>query len=100
MKKITKPDWVGLRALYLLIASDTSAAQSPEVYRIMSYYTRQYGNDAVDRAICAIARDNAWRNTFDNPHAAFTRKLDQSIRITQRDEDFQEPIHDITKDIT
>lgn len=100
MKKITKSDWVGLRALYLLIASDASAAQSPEVCRIMSYYTQQYGNDAIDRAICEMAKDNAWRNTFDNESVAFARRLDSAIKISGRDGEFQEIFYDITKDMT
>ena len=98
MRGITKPDWVGLRALYLLLASDTSAALSPEVQRIIRYYREKYSTEIFYPAMAAIAKDNAWRGTFSDPQVAFARKLDQSIRITQRAEEFPEAIQDITKE--
>jgi hypothetical protein len=96
--KATESDWVGMRALYLLLATDTSAAQSPEVARIINYYQRKYGSDAVLQFNSSLARDNAWRGTFSDPNAAFARRLDQSIFITQKEVDFPEPIQDVTKE--
>jgi len=98
MKKITKPDWVGLRALYLILTPDSSAALSPEVNRIIEYYRRKYGSNAMYPAMAAIAKDNAWRGTFEDPSVGFARRLDSSIHITRQDKDFPEAIHDITKD--
>jgi hypothetical protein len=96
--KVSKPDWVGIRALYLLLASDTSAALSPEVQRIIRYYREKYSTEIFYPAMAAIARDNAWRNTFSDPQVAFARKINQSIHVTQRDEEFLEKIRDITKE--
>ena len=79
---ITESDWVGMRALYLLLATDASAAQSPEVVRIMNFYRKKHGTEAFYPAMAAIAKDNAWRNTFDNPSVMFARTLDRSIQKT------------------
>lgn len=97
MKKITKSDWVGLRSLYLLLASDSSAALSPEVNRIIEHYRRKYDSNTMYPAMAAIARDNAWRGTFADPSVGFARRLDSSIHITNQDKEFPEAIHDITK---
>jgi hypothetical protein len=100
MKKITKPDWVGLRSLYLLLASDTSAAQSPEVVRIIEYYRNKYGSDVMYPAMERLTKDNAWRGTFSDPNVAFARRLDSAIKISRRDGEFQEIFYDIKKDMT
>ena len=97
---ITKSDWVGMRALYLLLASDPSAAQSHEVVRIMNFYRDKYGTNGFYPAIAAIAKDNAQRNTFSDPSVMFGRNLDRSIKVTQRPEDFPEVITDVTKETT
>ena len=76
---IAESDWVGMRALYLLLATDTSAAQSPEVVRIMNFWRRKYGTNVFYPAMAAIAKDNAWRGTFDDPSVMFARTLDRSI---------------------
>lgn len=94
----TESDWVGMRALYLLIASDASAVQSPEVIRIIKYYQRKYGSDAVSDFTSRLAKDNAWRGTFSDPNVAFARRLDRSIRITQKEEEFPEAIQDVKKE--
>lgn len=94
----TESDWVGMRALYLLLATDTSAAQSPEAARIIKYYQRKYGSDAVLHFTSRLAKDNAWRGTFSDPNVAFARRLDQSIRITQKEAEFPEVIQDVTKE--
>lgn len=100
MKKITKSDWVGLRSLYLLLASDTSAALSPEVNRIIVYYREKYSTEVMYPAMAAIAKDNAWRGTFEDPSVAFARRLDGYIHMTYGDKEFPEVIHDIKKDAT
>jgi hypothetical protein len=87
-----------MRALYLLLATDTSATQSPEVVRIVKYYQRKYGSDAVLQFNSSLAKDNAWRGTFSDPNVAFARRLDRSICMTQKAVEFPEPIQDITKE--
>jgi hypothetical protein len=87
-----------MRALYLLLATDTSATQSPEVVRIVKYYQRKYGSDAVLQFNSSLAKDNAWRGTFSDPNVAFARRLDRSICMTQKAVEFPEPIQDVTKE--
>ena len=95
---ISKSNWVGMRALYLLLATDASAAQSPEVVRIMNFYRMKHGTAAFYSAMAAIAKDNGWRGTFDDPSVEFARRLDRSIRITQSDPIFLASIIDVTKE--
>lgn len=95
---ITESDWVGMRALYLLLSTDTSAAQSPEVVRIINFYQMKHGTEAFYPAMAAIAKDNGWRGTFDDPSVDFARRLDKTIRLTLNDQSFLETIQDITKE--
>jgi hypothetical protein len=87
---INESDWVGMRALYLLLATDTSAAQSPEVCRIMNFYRKKYGTNTFYPAMAAIAKDNGWRDTFNDPNVMFARILRKSIQ--QADPNFPEQL--------
>ena len=78
--KISKPDWVGLRCLYLLLASDTSTATIKEVQRILRYYQDKYTTEGVTNAMGKLVRDNALRGTFNVPEAAISRQLNNSIK--------------------
>ena len=95
---IKEHDWVGLRTLYILLASDVSAAQLPEVQRILRYYQNKYSHGMVIGAMGQLARDNAIRGTFDNPESAISRRLNSSIVIAQKDPDFSD--FDSVKEIT
>lgn len=92
MQPIKKDDWVGLRALYLLMASDVSSSCSGEVQKIANFYEQKYGPGIVRSAFNALARDNYLRNTFDDPAVGFSRRLDNAIDIKQKDPAFVEQI--------
>lgn len=96
--RITANDWVGLRALYILLASDASAISMPEVKRILRYYQEKYESGMITRAMGQLARDNAIRGTFDTPESAISRRLNSSIVIAQKDPDFS--AFDQTQEIT
>ena len=96
---ISESDWVGMRALYLMLATDTSAAQSPEVSRINKYYRDKYGAQLFNAAIEAIYLDNRWRKTFNDPSVAFARRLSDSFNVKQKDEPFPETIQHIEKEV-
>jgi hypothetical protein len=98
MTAVTESDWVGMRALYLMLATDTSASQSPEVARINKYYRSKYGDGVFNAAIEAIYFDNRWRKTFNDPSVAFARRLSDSFNVKQKDEPFPETIQDVTKE--
>jgi hypothetical protein len=93
--KISKDDWVGLRGLYLLLATDASAINSPEVKRISSFYEGRYGYGAVVGAMAQLTTDNAIRETFTAPDVNWARELDRSIVIKASDPDFPEPIEEV-----
>lgn len=95
-ERITRDDWVGLRTLYILLASDVSAALLPEVQRILQYYKDKYDYGVLVKAMGQLARDNAIRGTFDNPESAISRRLSNSIVIRQKDPDFPDQAGEIT----
>lgn len=76
---ISKSDWVGLRALYLLLATDVSSAMSGEVNKIMSYYSDKYGYGKIVGAFGLLATDNAIRDTFSAPDVMWARGLNNAI---------------------
>ena len=94
--KISKDDWVGLRALYLLLATDASATNSSEVKRIRQFYESRYGYAAVVVAIGQLTMDNAIRETFTAPDVNWARELDRSIVIRTADPDFPEQVEEVT----
>ncbi len=93
---IKERDWVGLRALYLLLATDASAISSPEVSRILRFYQDWYGDRVVQKAMEMLSRDNSIRETFAAPDVEFARRLDKSIKI--REEGFADFVEDIAKE--
>lgn len=77
--EIAKSDWVGLRALYILLAIDTSSSMSKEVIKIVKYYTKKYGLGKMINAMSMLSRDNAVRDTFSAPDVMWARQIEQSI---------------------
>jgi hypothetical protein len=96
--RITANDWVALRALYILLASDASAIALTEVQLILRYYQDKYDPGIITRAMGQLARDNAIRGTFDNPESAISRRLNSSIVSTPKGQDFSD--FDQTQEIT
>lgn len=76
---ISKSDWVGLRGLYLLLATDASSSVSPEVTRILDYYRDKYGVRVVMQALGLLVKDNAVRDTFAAPDVGWARRLQDSV---------------------
>lgn len=93
---MTRAEWVGLRTLYILLASDVSAVTLPEVQRILRYYQDKYDSNTITEAMGQLARDNAIRGTFDNPESEISRRLDRSIVLTQKAPDFPEVVGEVT----
>lgn len=96
VRPIKKHDWVGLRALYLLLASDVSAVSSKEVSRILRFYQNKYDEKVIQKAMEMLSRDNAIRGTFKAPDVDFARRMDKSIQF--RGEGFADFVGDISKD--
>lgn len=96
VRPIKEYDWVGLRALYLLLATDASAISSREVSRILWFYQNKYGTAVIQKAMEMLAQDNSVRSTFEAPDVEFARRLDKSIRI--REEGFADFVEDIAKE--
>lgn len=77
--EITQSDWVGLRALYILLAIDTSSSVSGEVIKIVEHYTKKYGYGKIINAMSMLSRDNAEQNTFSAPDVMWARQVEQAI---------------------
>ena len=77
--EITQSDWVGLRALYILLAIDISSSVSGEVIKIVEHYTKKYGYGKIINAMSMLSRDNAEQNTFSAPDVMWARQVEQAI---------------------
>jgi hypothetical protein len=73
MKKLKEKDWVGLRLLYLILASDPSAAVLPDVNKAVDYYGYGTVLGAFELLNKEIANDG---KTFGNPEVNLTRYVE------------------------
>lgn len=73
MKTIKRQDWMTLRLLYLILASDPSAALLPDVAKVIDHY----GYRTVLLAFALLNREIANDGkTFGNPEVNLTRYVE------------------------
>jgi hypothetical protein len=77
MKKLKKQDWMTLRLLYLILASDPSAAYLPDVKKVMDHYGYYQMLWAFGLLNKEIANDG---KTFGNPEVNLTRYVEVNGR--------------------
>jgi hypothetical protein len=77
MKKFNKKDWMTLRLLYLILASDPSAAVLPDVAKVIDHYGYRNMLDAFELLNKEIANDG---RTFGNPEVNLTRYVKANSR--------------------
>ena len=70
MKPLNKKDWMVLRLLYLILASDPSAAFLPDVKKVVDTYGLRTILKAFELLNREIANDGV---TFGNPEVNLTR---------------------------
>ena len=70
LSKLTKKDWMTLRLLYLILASDPSAAFLPDVKKVVDSYGLRTVLKAFELLNREIANDGV---TFGNPEVNLTR---------------------------
>ena len=70
LSKLTKKDWMTLRLLYLILASDPSAAFLPDVKKVVDSYGIRTMLKAFELLNREIANDGV---TFGNPEVNLTR---------------------------
>ena len=70
MKQLSKKDWMTLRLLYLILASDPSAAFLPDVKKVVDSYGLRTVLKAFELLNREIANDGV---TFGNPEVNLTR---------------------------
>lgn len=70
LSKLKKKDWMTLRLLYLILASDPSAAFLPDVKKVVDSYGLRTVLKAFELLNKEIANDGV---TFGNPEVNLTR---------------------------
>lgn len=70
LSKLNKKDWMTLRLLYLILASDPSAAFLPDVKKVVDSYGLRTVLKAFELLNREIANDGV---TFGNPEVNLTR---------------------------
>ena len=73
VEKLKKKDWVTLRLLYLILASDPSAAVLPDVQKTVDLYGMRTILKAFDLLNKELANDG---KTFGNPEVNLTRYVE------------------------
>ena len=73
MKTIKRQDWMTLRLLYLILASDPSAAVLPDVAKIIDHYGYKNMLFAFGLLNKELANDG---KTFANPEVNLTRYVE------------------------
>lgn len=85
MNKLNESDWVALRLLYIVLASDPSAAALPDVQKAINFYEeklRKPGESTYARGnllpIFAVLNREIANDgkTFNNPEVSLTRNID------------------------
>ena len=71
--KLKKKDWMTLRLLYLILASDPSAAFLPDVKKVVDVYGLRTTLKAFELLNKEIANDGV---TFGNPEVRLTRYVE------------------------
>lgn len=73
MKELNKKDWMTLRLLYLILASDPSAVALPDVAKVIDHYGYYKMLWAFGLLNKEIANDG---RTFGNPEVNMTRYVE------------------------
>jgi hypothetical protein len=84
MENLKKKDWVALRLLYLILASDPSAAVLPDVQKTVDLYGMRTILKAFELLNREIANDGT---TFGNPEVNLTRYVEANGRTQTRGRD-------------
>ena len=84
MENLNKKDWVALRLLYLILASDPSAAVLPDVQKTVDLYGMRTILKAFELLNREIANDGT---TFGNPEVNLTRYVEANGRAQTRGRD-------------
>ena len=77
MKQLSKKDWMTLRLLYLILASDPSAGVLPDVKKVVDSYGLRTILKAFELLNKEIANDG---ETFGNPEVNLTRYVEANSR--------------------
>jgi hypothetical protein len=84
LNRLREPDWIALRLLYVLVASDPSSASLPDVQKALRYYNRKlrpkgsskYPSGYVEHAFALLNKEIPYDTvTFGNPEVKLTRDV-------------------------
>ncbi len=84
LKRLKESDWIALRLLYVMIASDPGSARLPDVQKTIRYYDNklrpkgasEYASGYVQNAFALLNKDIPYdAATFGNPEVKLTRDV-------------------------
>lgn len=83
--KITESDWIVMRLLHYILATDPSAVSVQDVQKTLTYLGRKYGYDGYYAEMEMIFQDQREKGEFDNPECAGLRTMNGRFNIVQKD---------------
>lgn len=85
MRKLKEADWIALRLLYIMMASDPSVVNLPDVRKTIDYYENMlrkkgdnpYSKGNILEMFKLLNKDIAYDGkTFRNPNVSLTRNIE------------------------
>ena len=95
VENFKEADWVILRLLYLLVASDPSIVGTPDVQKSLDYVAKR---GHIIKGFDMLKKEHGINNTFNEPSIRLFKDLKINMIHSQLNEDeihVQDEIHDI-----
>ena len=85
VRSIKEADWVGLRLLYIMMATDVSTATAKEIGQCLWYYKSKYAPFIISEAFALLSRDKHLADFFKEPACASVLDLLNTVKLTSSD---------------
>ncbi len=85
VRSIKEADWVGLRLLYIMMATDVSTATAKEIGQCVWYYKSKYAPFIISEAFALLSRDKYLADFFTEPACASVIDLLNTVQLTSSD---------------
>jgi hypothetical protein len=82
VRRIKEADWVGLRLLYIMMATDVSTATAKEIGWCLWYYKSKYAPFIISEAFELLSRDKHLADFFKEPACASVLDLLNTVKLT------------------
>jgi hypothetical protein len=82
VRSIKEADWVGLRLLYIMMATDVSTATAKEIGQCVWYYKIKYAPFIISEAFALLSRDKYLADFFKEPACASVLDLLNTVELS------------------